>query len=59
MLVENVGKKCGIIIVVKPNALLINVVEDLIQLGKNVTKLDYTVIVGGPGTAWIGFIITE
>jgi hypothetical protein len=35
----------------KPNAPLANVVEDLGKFGKNLTKRDHVVIVGGPGNS--------
>jgi hypothetical protein len=35
----------------KPNAPLANVVEDLRKLGKDLTKQDHIIIMGGPGNS--------
>jgi hypothetical protein len=59
MLGETLGKKIDIVSIVKPNAPLSSVVEDFVKLGKNFTKQDHIVIVGGPERAWIGIIITQ
>jgi hypothetical protein len=44
-------KKFDIVGIIKPNAALTNDVEDLGKLGKNFTKQDHIVIVGGPGNS--------
>jgi hypothetical protein len=41
-------KKCDTVSTAKPNAPLTNVVENSTKLGKNFTKQDHIVIVGGP-----------
>jgi hypothetical protein len=46
---ETLGKIFDIVSIVKPNAPLGNVVEDLGKLGNNFTKKDHIVIVSGPG----------
>jgi predicted Rossmann-fold nucleotide-binding protein len=47
MFQENVGYKFDVCSIFKTNALLENVVEDIRKLGKELTKQDYIVIVGG------------
>jgi hypothetical protein len=49
MLQKHLGYEYELISVFKPNAPLENVVEDLANLGKDLTKKDHIVIVGGPG----------
>jgi hypothetical protein len=51
MLKESLGKRFDIVSTFKPNAPLANVVEDLGKLGKDLTKQDHIVIVGGPGNS--------
>jgi hypothetical protein len=43
------GKKFDVFSILKPNAPLTNVIEDLGKLSKNFTKQDHSVIMGGPG----------
>lgn len=45
------GTECEVTSIFKPNAPLKNVVEDLTNLGKDLTKKDHIVIVGGPGNS--------
>jgi hypothetical protein len=49
MLKESLGIGFDIASIFKPNAPFANVAEDLGKLGKNLTKQDHIVIVGGPG----------
>jgi hypothetical protein len=51
MLKENLGSKFDICSIFKPNAPLENVVEDIGKLGKDLTKQDHIIIVGGPGNS--------
>jgi hypothetical protein len=48
---EPLPGKGNIVSIAKPNAPLANTIEDLGKLGKNITKMDHTVIVGGPGNS--------
>jgi hypothetical protein len=50
MLKESLGKGFDIVSIFKPNAPLANV-EDLAKLGKDLTKQDHIVVVGGPGNS--------
>jgi hypothetical protein len=49
MLQEHLGTDFEITSIFKPSAPLANFVEELGKLGKNLTKRDHVVIVGGPG----------
>jgi hypothetical protein len=49
MLQESLGTKCDLMNIFKSNAPLTNVDEGLRYLGKDLTKEDHFVIVGGPG----------
>jgi hypothetical protein len=49
MLKENLGTKFDMVSIFKPNVPLAKVVKDLGKLGKDRTKQDHIVIVGGPG----------
>ena len=51
MLKEGLGDRFDIVSIIKPNAPLANVVEDLGKLGKDLTKQDHIIIVGGPGNS--------
>jgi hypothetical protein len=51
MLQENLGTKFDVMSNFKPNAILAKVVEDLGKLGKDLTKQDHIIIVGGPGNS--------
>jgi hypothetical protein len=51
MLKESLGKDFDIVSIFKPNVPLTNVVEDLGKLGKNLTKKDHVIVVGGPGNS--------
>jgi hypothetical protein len=51
MLKENLGTKFDIASIFKPNAPLAKAVEDLGKLGKDLTKKDHIVIVGGSGNS--------
>jgi hypothetical protein len=51
MLQEHLGTNYKVTSIFKPNAPLANVVEDPRKLGKNLTKRDHVVIVGGPGNS--------
>jgi hypothetical protein len=51
MLRESLGKGFDIFSIFKPNAPLANVVEDLGKPGKDLTKQDHIVVVGGPGNS--------
>jgi hypothetical protein len=51
MLKESLGKGFDIVSIFKPTAPLANVVEDLGKLGKDLTKQDHIVVVGGPGNS--------
>jgi hypothetical protein len=51
MLQENLGSKFDICSIFKPNAPLANVVENLGKLGKDLTKRDHIITVGGPGNS--------
>jgi hypothetical protein len=51
MLKESLGKGFDIVSIFKPNAPLANVVENLGKLGKDLTKQDRIVVVGGPGNS--------
>jgi hypothetical protein len=51
MLQENLWSKFDICSIFKPNAPLANIVEDLGKPGKNLTKQDHIIIVGGPGNS--------
>jgi hypothetical protein len=51
MLQEHLGTDYEVTSIFKPNAPLANVDEDLTKLGKNLTKRDHVVIVGGPGNS--------
>jgi hypothetical protein len=51
LLLENLGSKFDICSIFKPIAPLSNVVEDLGMLGKDLTKQDHIIIVGGPGNS--------
>jgi hypothetical protein len=59
MLEEIPGKKFDIASIVKPTAPLENVVEDFGKLGKTFIKQHHIALLGRPGTAWIGIIITQ
>jgi hypothetical protein len=50
MFQENLGTECEITSIYKPNAPLINVVEDLRKLGNNLTKQDH-IKIGRPGNS--------
>ena len=49
MLQKHLGTECDVTSVFKPSAPLESVVEDRANLGKDFTKKDHIVIVGGPG----------
>jgi hypothetical protein len=49
MLQENLSSTFEVCSIFKPNAPLANAVEDVRKLGKDFTKLDHIVIVGGAG----------
>jgi len=51
MFQENLGSKFEVCSIFKPNAPLVNIVEDVRKLGKDLTKQDH--IVRGVGTFWI------
>jgi len=51
MLQEHLGTEYVVTSIFKPNAPLANVIEDLRKLGKDFTKQDHIVIVGGPGNS--------
>lgn len=51
MLQEKLGTEYEVTSIFKPNAPLANVIEDLENLGKDLTKQDHIVIVGGPGNS--------
>jgi len=51
LLQENLGSKFEICSIFKPNVPLAKVVEDIRKLGKDLTKQDHTVIVGGAGNS--------
>ena len=51
MLQEKLGTEYIVTSIFKPNAPLANVIEDLGNLGKDLTKQDHIVIVGGPGNS--------
>jgi hypothetical protein len=51
MLQEHLGTEYVATSIFKPNAPLVNVVEDLRKLGKDFTKQDRIVILGGPGNS--------
>jgi hypothetical protein len=46
---ENLGTEFDIVSIYKPNAPFANVVEDLGKLGKDLTKQDHIVTLGGLG----------
>jgi hypothetical protein len=50
MLQNHLGTECEVTSIFKPNAPLENV-EDLANLGKDLTKEDHIVIVGWPGNS--------
>jgi hypothetical protein len=54
MLQEHLGTDYEVTSIFKPSAPLANVVKDLGKLGKNLTKRDHVVIVGGPGNSLDG-----
>ena len=51
MLQKHLGTEYKVTSIFKPNAPLENVVEGLANLGKDLTKKDHIVIVGGPGNS--------
>jgi len=51
MLQKHLGTEYEVTIIFQRNAPLENVVEDLANLGKDLTKKDHFVIVGGPGNS--------
>jgi hypothetical protein len=51
LLQENLGSKFEICSIFKPNVPLAKVVEDIRKLGKDLTKQDHIVIVGGAGNS--------
>jgi hypothetical protein len=51
MLQTHLGTEYEVTSIFKPNAPLENVVEDLANLGKDLTKKDHIIIVGGPGNS--------
>jgi len=51
MLQNHLGTEYEVTSIFKPNKLLENVIEDLANLGKDLTKEDHIVIVGGPGNS--------
>ena len=51
ILQEHLGPEYKVTSIIKPNAPLENVVQDLENLGKDLTKKDHFVIVGGPGNS--------
>lgn len=48
MLQEDLGTKVDVYSIFKPNDLLAEVIEDIMKLGKDLTKQDH-IVVGGPG----------
>jgi hypothetical protein len=53
MLQENLGSKFEVCSIFKPNTPLVNVVEDGRKFGKDLTKQDHIVIVGGAGNSLV------
>jgi len=51
MLQKHLGTDYEVTSIFKPNAPLENVAEDLANLGKDLTRKDHIVIVGGPGNS--------
>jgi hypothetical protein len=51
MLQKHLGTEYEVTSIFKPNAPLENVVEDLVNLGKDLTKEDHIFIVGWPGNS--------
>jgi hypothetical protein len=51
MLQENLATKFDICSIFKPNVPLAKVVEDIGKFGKDLTKQDHIIIVGGPGNS--------
>jgi hypothetical protein len=58
MLQENLGTEYEVTSIFKPNAPLALFIEHLGNLGKDLTKEDLIVRVGGPGRVWIEITIT-
>jgi hypothetical protein len=51
MLWENLGIKFDVCSILKPNAPLAKVIEDIGKLGKGLTKQDHIIVVRGPGNS--------
>jgi hypothetical protein len=51
MLQNHLGTEYKVTSIFKPSVPLENVIEDLANLGKDLTKEDHIVIVGGPGNS--------